>query len=175
MSSLWRPLVPVVESQPLALCDRRSVQSSDWEEVEKVQTQWIEESMYLRRNENHMWYWLSNQTQDEVTAIVVWDSAKADSVTGKLSSKIVTSCLVWLSNTSYSECTALFIQAAFSQSFCKTSGKYRGAFLDVVKVLNARIDCSALVRRNCVQGTFWAHRRVYSFCRPRLRLVLFIE
>lgn len=76
--------MPVVENQPLAFCDRRSVLTRDWEEVEKIQTQWIEESMYLRRNENHKWYWLSNQTIDEVTALVVWDSADADSVTGML-------------------------------------------------------------------------------------------
>jgi hypothetical protein len=81
--SIWRPLVPVVENQPLAFCDRRSVRTSDWEEVEKIQTAWIEESMYLRHNEGQKWFWLSNQTMDEVTAIVVWDSADPDSVTGK--------------------------------------------------------------------------------------------
>lgn len=79
--NVWRPLVPVVENQPLAICDRRSVQTSDWEEVEKIQTAWIEESMYLRHNEGQKWFWLSKQTMDEVTSIVVWDSANADSVT----------------------------------------------------------------------------------------------
>lgn len=74
----------VVENQPLALCDRRTVHASDWEEVEKIQTRWIEKSMYLMRNEDHKWYWLSNQTHDEVTALVVWDSAKANSETSTL-------------------------------------------------------------------------------------------
>lgn len=78
--NLWRPLVPTVTSQPLALCDRRSVRASDWEEVEKLQTQWVEESMYLRRNPEHQWFWISNQTRDEVTAFVVWDSLDPDNV-----------------------------------------------------------------------------------------------
>ncbi|KUJ20457.1 uncharacterized protein LY89DRAFT_666129 [Mollisia scopiformis] len=60
--NLWRPLEPVVENQPLAFCDRRSVQTSDWEE----------------------WFWLSNQTMDEVTAIVVLDSADPDSLTANV-------------------------------------------------------------------------------------------
>ncbi|KAI1311973.1 hypothetical protein F5Y03DRAFT_381800 [Xylaria venustula] len=82
--NLWRPLVPVVEVQPLALCDRRSVVDADWEQVEKIQTNWIEESMYLRHNRQHKWYWLSNQTIDEVTSFVVWDSEKADSLSASV-------------------------------------------------------------------------------------------
>jgi hypothetical protein len=82
--SLWRPLVPVVEMQPLAMCDRRTVTDADWEQIEKIQTSWIEESMYLRRNERHKWYWLSKQTWNEVTSFVVWDSEKSDSPSGKL-------------------------------------------------------------------------------------------
>jgi len=90
--SVWRPLVSVVENQPLAICDRRSVQTSDWEEVEKIQTAWIEESMYLRHNEGQKWFWLSRQTMDEVTSIVVWDSANADCVTSTSSLIISSVC-----------------------------------------------------------------------------------
>jgi hypothetical protein len=75
-------LTPVVENQPLAMCDRETVQDSDWEIVEKIQTNWIEESMYLKYNKQHKWYWLSNQTIDEVTCLVVWDSERADNKTG---------------------------------------------------------------------------------------------
>jgi hypothetical protein len=67
----------------LALCDRTTVEESDWETAEKIHTNWIEESMYLRYNNQHKWYWLSNQTMDEVTCMVVWDSERADQKTGR--------------------------------------------------------------------------------------------
>jgi hypothetical protein len=62
----------------LALCDRRTVKSDDWEPVDKVHEDWIEEGMYLRRRSDHEWYWLSNQTHEEMVAFVVWDSLRKD-------------------------------------------------------------------------------------------------
>ncbi|KAI9671546.1 MAG: hypothetical protein M1817_003598 [Caeruleum heppii] len=89
--NLWRPLSAVVENEPLALCDVRTVRPEDWEPVDKVFDNWVEESMYLKRNENHRWFWLSRQTRDEVTAFTVWDSKRPDDVHG-MHSKSVPPC-----------------------------------------------------------------------------------
>ncbi|KAK4156151.1 hypothetical protein C8A00DRAFT_30963 [Chaetomidium leptoderma] len=73
--NMWRPVVDV-ETGPLALCDTRTVAEDDWEPVDKVFDDWVEESMYLKHNPSQKWYWLSNQTTDEVTTFVVWDSER---------------------------------------------------------------------------------------------------
>ncbi|KAL7897574.1 hypothetical protein HDV63DRAFT_414865 [Trichoderma sp. SZMC 28014] len=75
--NMWRPVVPV-ETGPLALCDVRTVAEEDWEPVEKVFDDWVEESMYLKYNPFHQWYWLSNQATEEVTTFAIWDSEKPD-------------------------------------------------------------------------------------------------
>lgn len=72
--NIWRPLVPVVVDEALALCDRRTVTHDDWVTLDKVHTRWIEESMYMKHRDSHQWYYLSNQTRDEVTAMLIWDS-----------------------------------------------------------------------------------------------------
>ncbi|KAK0642961.1 hypothetical protein B0T16DRAFT_174494 [Cercophora newfieldiana] len=72
---MWRPVVDV-ETGPMAFCDVRSVLEDDWEQVDKVFGDWVEESMYLKHNPAHKWYWLSNQTADEVIAFAIWDSEK---------------------------------------------------------------------------------------------------
>lgn len=71
---MWRPLVPVVEDCPLALCDRRTVPKSDLVEADKIHHDHLEEGYYIKYNPAHEWYWLSRQRSDEVTLFVTWDS-----------------------------------------------------------------------------------------------------
>ncbi|KAH6843148.1 hypothetical protein B0I37DRAFT_383847 [Chaetomium sp. MPI-CAGE-AT-0009] len=73
--NMWRPVVNV-ETGPMAFCDVRTVSEDDWEPVDKVFDDWVEESMYLKHNPAHKWYWLSNQTTDEITTFVIWDSER---------------------------------------------------------------------------------------------------
>lgn len=73
-NSVWRPLVPVVEDSPLALCDRRSVASSDMVECDKIHDGHVGEGLYLKHRPEHRWYWLPNQTSDEVLMFITWDS-----------------------------------------------------------------------------------------------------
>ncbi len=52
----------VVENEPLAVCDTQTVQDSDWEMIEKILDEAVEESMYLKRRDRHKWYWMEKQT-----------------------------------------------------------------------------------------------------------------
>ncbi|PMD15085.1 hypothetical protein NA56DRAFT_356977 [Hyaloscypha hepaticicola] len=72
--TVWRPLVDVVETDPLVCCDTRTVADSDLDVVQKVMDNTVEESMYLKRRTQHQWYWMSNQTRDDVLVMTVWDS-----------------------------------------------------------------------------------------------------
>ncbi|KAH8768681.1 hypothetical protein F5882DRAFT_509081 [Hyaloscypha sp. PMI_1271] len=72
----WRPTIAVVEDTPLALCDRRSVAIDEPVPCDKVLEDYVDESFYLKYNPAHKWYWLSQQTRDEIAVFVVWDSKK---------------------------------------------------------------------------------------------------
>lgn len=65
------------------MCDARSVGQDDWEPVDKVFDNWVEDSMYMKYSPEHKWSWLSNQTRNEVTAFVLWDSARPHDKRGK--------------------------------------------------------------------------------------------
>ena len=80
---VWRPLVDVVQTDPLVCCDVRTVEDDDLDIVQKVMDDTVEESMYLKRREGHQWYWMSDQTRDDVTVMTVWDSRKPSSRSGK--------------------------------------------------------------------------------------------
>lgn len=67
----------------MAMCDTQTLEDSDWEVIEKILDNSIEESMYLKRRERHRWYWMQEQTRDEVLVLAVWDSSKPDSPSGK--------------------------------------------------------------------------------------------
>jgi hypothetical protein len=84
LSSVWRPLVDVVETDPLVCCDTRTVADSDLDVVQKVMDNTVEESMYLKRRTQHQWYWMSNQTRDDVLVMTVWDSKMPSTKSSKL-------------------------------------------------------------------------------------------
>ncbi|KAF2191376.1 hypothetical protein K469DRAFT_370108 [Zopfia rhizophila CBS 207.26] len=77
--NVWRPLVDKVYDAPLAFCDRRSVSQEDLLEEDKVHPTHWEEGLYLLHRDHHKWYWLSEQTRDEVAMFLTWDSAEIDS------------------------------------------------------------------------------------------------
>jgi len=70
----WRPLNPVIQDTPLALCDRRSVRLDEPIPCDKVMEDYVDESYYLKHEPSHDWYYLPNQTRDEPVVFVVWDS-----------------------------------------------------------------------------------------------------
>jgi len=53
--STWRPLVPVLEDRPLALCDSRSVDPNDLIAADRILPDRKGEVYYLRRNVNQRW------------------------------------------------------------------------------------------------------------------------
>jgi hypothetical protein len=81
--SVWRPLVDVVQSDPLVLCDTRTLHDDDWDVVQKVLDNNVEESMYLKRQERHKWYWMSDQTKDDTIVMTIWDSKHPEQKSSK--------------------------------------------------------------------------------------------
>lgn len=54
--STWRSLLPVLEDQPLALCDSRSVGETDLLPADRVVPDRAGEVYYLKFNPRHQWF-----------------------------------------------------------------------------------------------------------------------
>jgi len=76
----WRPLIPVIEADPLTLCDRQSLKYSDIVPYDVVGPVKVQELGLVKYRDRHEWHWLSNQTKDEPVVFVVWDSLDLENV-----------------------------------------------------------------------------------------------
>ena len=64
----------VVEDQPLALCDARSVELSDLVEADHVRKHYNGANYYARPSRKYRWCYLNRQRNDEVTLLKMFDS-----------------------------------------------------------------------------------------------------
>ncbi|KAL9607255.1 MAG: hypothetical protein Q9167_007813 [Letrouitia subvulpina] len=76
--SLWKPLVDVVEDNPLAICDPRSVARQDLVEVDRVTEAWAGEIYYPKYRASQHWWWLSRQRRNEISAFLSFDSREGN-------------------------------------------------------------------------------------------------
>jgi len=67
-------MVPVVEHQPLAFCDPRSVLPEQLVACDRVMCDQLGEVYLLSYHPENKWYWLSKQTPSEPYLLVSWDS-----------------------------------------------------------------------------------------------------
>lgn len=67
-----------VQDAPMAFCDTRTVDDSDYMPFDRVLSTHVTELMYLRHSESHRWYWLSEQNWDEPAIFTTWDSASGN-------------------------------------------------------------------------------------------------
>jgi len=70
--------VDTVYDTPLVLCDKSSVKRGELIGEDKVHIDFLEEGQYLKYSSSQKWYWLSQQSRDEVTIFVTWDSDEGD-------------------------------------------------------------------------------------------------
>lgn len=72
--NVWRPLFCPIEDSPIAFCDPATIESKDMLEVDRVTPISLIEIFQVKFNAAQKWYWLSNQTPDEVSVFVQFDS-----------------------------------------------------------------------------------------------------
>lgn len=81
--NFWRPLSESVDDNPLAICDARTVESSDLLEVDVYgyggqNYSWHDigiETFSVSASKNHRWYYYPDMTPDDVLVIKSYDSA----------------------------------------------------------------------------------------------------
>jgi len=71
-------LVDIVHDVPLAVCDRRTVDREQLLSEDKVHEDYLEEGQFLIYRASQKWYWLSEQSRNEATIFVTWDSDEAE-------------------------------------------------------------------------------------------------
>ena len=72
--SAWRPLKHVVQNAPLAFCDFASVDAADLIATDRPSREYVGEVYYMKYNCDQKWYWLSQQTPDELSLFMSYDS-----------------------------------------------------------------------------------------------------
>ncbi len=72
--STWRPLIPVLENNPLAFCDSRTIDPEDLITADRILPSQSWSLYFLKHNPNQKWHWISKQTPDELTLLMTFDS-----------------------------------------------------------------------------------------------------
>ncbi|KAH8704215.1 hypothetical protein BGW36DRAFT_458326 [Talaromyces proteolyticus] len=71
----WRPLVPQVHDRPLAFCDYRTIDPQDLVAADRVFPHRKQENYYLHQNPSQQFYYLSEQTPDDLLLMVQFDTS----------------------------------------------------------------------------------------------------
>jgi hypothetical protein len=72
--NVWRPIRGPVESEPLAICDARSIDPQDVVASDLVYRDKIGETYSFRYNPNHRWSYFPRQEKNEVILLKCYDS-----------------------------------------------------------------------------------------------------
>jgi len=73
---VWRPIRHPVETDPLAICDARSVLFGDFVISERRYPNRVGQTYVVTYNPEHHWYWFPRMRRDEALVFKVYDSAK---------------------------------------------------------------------------------------------------
>jgi hypothetical protein len=71
---VWRGIQPVVESEPLAMCDGRTIPEQGFIRNERRYRDRTGETYHIAYNEAHRWYYFPRMTIDEAIVFKVFDS-----------------------------------------------------------------------------------------------------
>jgi hypothetical protein len=63
-----------VQDWPLAICDGSTVDRADLVEADHIRRQYMGSTMYLKHNSNQRFYYMSNQTREDVLMFKNFDS-----------------------------------------------------------------------------------------------------
>jgi hypothetical protein len=89
---VWRPIRRSVETDPLAICDARSVSFDDFVISERRYPNRVGQTYVVSHNPKHRWYWFPRMQRDEALVFKVYDSAK--------------DCARWTAHTAFADPTS---------------------------------------------------------------------
>ncbi|KAI8626761.1 putative 7 alpha-cephem-methoxylase [Xylariaceae sp. FL1651] len=74
--NVWRPLLNTIENFPLAVCDGSTLSTDRLLAVDHVRKYYVGESLYPMASAEYRWYYLGQQTKDEVLLFKTFDSSE---------------------------------------------------------------------------------------------------
>ena len=74
----WRSIAPAVESEPLALCDGRTIPETGFIRNQRRYRDRTAETYHITYNPAHRWYYFPLMTRDEALVFKVFDSETGD-------------------------------------------------------------------------------------------------
>lgn len=74
--NVWRPLIDSVKDWPLAVCDGSTVKRDDLVEADHVRQHYTGSTMYLMHNQQQRFYYMSEQSKNDVLIFKNFDSKK---------------------------------------------------------------------------------------------------
>ncbi len=72
--NVWRPLVDPVQNWPLAMCDARSIETSDQVDTERRSPTHVGEILMATFNPQHRWFYFPKMHPKEVLVFKTFDS-----------------------------------------------------------------------------------------------------
>ncbi|KAM0363032.1 hypothetical protein ACHAPK_011291 [Fusarium culmorum] len=70
----WKPLMKRVSQWPIAVCDTSTISVDDCHAVDTVFPHYASELYHIGHNAAHKWFYLSDQTDEEVLLMQIFDS-----------------------------------------------------------------------------------------------------
>jgi hypothetical protein len=71
---VWRPIQPLLQTNPLAMCDSRSLPTSDLIISERRYPDRVGQTYQVKHNENHTWFYFPEMKRNEAIIFKVFDS-----------------------------------------------------------------------------------------------------
>lgn len=78
VTSTWRSLVPVLEDNPIAVCDARSIDPADLVPADRIIPTRVGETYFLRHNREQRWHWVEKMTMSEPLVLMMFDTHPGD-------------------------------------------------------------------------------------------------
>ena len=73
---VWRPINTTIQSDPLALCDARTIVPGDLIKATRKYPDRVGETYQIAYNPDHRWYYLPNMARNEAVIFKVYDSSQ---------------------------------------------------------------------------------------------------
>ena len=72
---VWRPIQDVIEQQPLAICDARTIAAGDLIAAERRHPNRVGETYHIAHNPDHRWFYVPEMKRNEALVFKTYESA----------------------------------------------------------------------------------------------------
>ena len=116
----------MVYDAPLAFGDRATLSPDSLLATQRAGSDYVGEIYYLKHDARQRFYWISEQTPEELSIFISYDSEAKDCPSAGKHRKLSPLLFPWLLETSFRSCTARLLLRQKDASGFYASGEFRG-------------------------------------------------